>query len=95
MNTINWVVGLLSLSAYGIGNTAFAYPSGCAPHYVGPVSEDPEDNSYGCPFSAAVMLQPEAPEVPRYFGDVGPDAEKNSFGQGRPADSGDETVATN
>jgi hypothetical protein len=28
MKAINWVVGLLSLSAYGIGNTAFAFPSG-------------------------------------------------------------------
>lgn len=32
MKTINWVVGLLSLSAYGIGNTAFAYPTGIVPH---------------------------------------------------------------
>jgi hypothetical protein len=34
MKAINWVVGLLSLSAYGIGNTAFAYPA-AAPHLIG------------------------------------------------------------
>lgn len=93
MKTINWVVGLLSLSAYGIGNSALAYPSGCAPHYVGPVADDDEDNSFGCPFSAAVMLRPTALEPAHYLGEVTADAEKNTFGHDIAADDGD--LATN
>ena len=95
MKTINWIAGLLSLSAYGIGNAAFAYPSGCAPHYVGPVSEDPEDNSYGCPFSAAVMLALPPLETPRYVGEQTADAERNSFGHTIESDEIDESRATN